>query len=396
MRGTYLKGYALLVAILFLLPSICLGENQPIRIVAKIKETPNLSLLNETRDVLENAHKYLLKTQLPNGSWINDPAVTSLVLYSFLLDPAYNPDTQSDAALKRGFTYLEKFVKPDGGIYDKKYKSYVTAVCLLAFSESRQDRYKTVVTNAKNFLIQFQVDEGEGIAEDHKFYGGIGYGGDDRPDLSNTQFALEAIKAAEDYEARYAAIVPGSRDQVEKEEKELGLHWKKALVFLARCQNVKSVNDMAHATDDGGFIYETGTYKEERSHSYGSMTYAGVKSLLYANVDKNDIRVKKAVAWTQDHYTWEENPGFGQKAIYYYYMTAAKCLDALGEDVIVDSSGKKHYWREELIRKLLSQHHPEGYWISEDGQYWHKVKELVTAYGIITIKYSLKGLINKS
>lgn len=396
MRRTNLQGYALLVAILFLFPSICAGGSQPVRIVTEMKETPNLSLLKETRDVLENAHNYLLKTQLPNGSWKGDPAVTSLVLYAFLLDPTYNPDAASDAALKKGFAYLEKFVKPDGGIYDKKYKNYVTAICLLAFSESRQGKYKTIVTNAKDFLIQFQVDEGEGITKDHKFYGGIGYGGDDRPDLSNTHFALEAIKAAEDYEARYAAIVPASRDQVEKEERELGLHWQKALVFLARCQNVKAVNDMPYATDDGGFIYETGTYNKARSHSYGSMTYAGVKSLLYAKVNEDDVRVKKAVAWIQNNYTWEENPGFGQKAIYYYYMTAAKCLDALGQDVIVDGSGKKHYWQEELIRKLISLQNEEGFWVSEDAEYWHKVKDLVTAYGIITIKYSLKGLIDKS
>jgi len=50
---------------------------------------------------------------------------------------------------------------------------------------------------------------------------------------------------------------------------------------------------MPYATNDGGFIYETGHYKEDRSHSYGSMTYAGLKSLLFARVDKEDIRVKK-------------------------------------------------------------------------------------------------------
>ncbi|ETR69545.1 MAG: hypothetical protein OMM_09501 [Candidatus Magnetoglobus multicellularis str. Araruama] len=108
----------------------------------------------------------------------------------------------------------------------------------------------------------------------HPYYGGIGYGGDDRPDLSNTQLALEAIHAAEAYESRLKNVIPQTVSKIEADKKEFGLHWKKALVFLARCQNVKAVNKMPYATDDGGFIYETGTYKKERSHSYGSMTYS--------------------------------------------------------------------------------------------------------------------------
>ncbi len=397
MKRIRIKYAAIILFIIFVAsPLSAFAAGKSIRLVTGIKSHPNLSLLKETEHSLKQAFEFLLKTQQPNGSWKDDPAVTSLVLYAFLLDPTYNPDTQANQTIIKAFQYLEQFVKPDGGIYKEKYKNYVTAVCLMAFSESGLEKYKDIVKNAKDFLIEFQVDEGEGISGDHKFYGGIGYGGDDRPDLSNTQFALDAIKAAEDYEARYSKIVPGSKDQVEKEEKELGLHWRKALVFLARCQNVKSVNDMPYATDDGGFIYETGQYKKARSHSYGSMTYAGVKSLLHAGLTKDDIRVKKAVSWIQNNYTLEENPGFGQEALYYYYVTFAKCLDALNEDIIVDQKGNKHYWREELIIKLISLQYEDGYWVSDHARYWHNVKELVTAYGIISIKYSLKGLRNKT
>jgi len=101
------------------------------------------------------------------------------------------------------------------------------------------------------------------------------------------------------------------------------------------------------------------------------------------------------VSWIKTHYTLEENPGFGQKALYYYYMTFAKCLDALGEEVIVDGNGKKHYWREEFIKKLLSLQYEEWYWVHTDGRYWHKNKDLITAYAIIGIKFALKGMIGK-
>lgn len=383
----------LLLGGLFFSGSLCYGGTKSLQLQPVKDASQNISLLKEAKHSLTLAHDFLLTSQLENGSWKNEPAITALVLYSFLLNPIYNPGAKSEKALLKGFEYLETFVKPDGGIYRNEYKSYTTAVCLLAFTESKLEKYKTLINNAKQFLIQFQVDESEGITEDHQFYGGIGYGGDERPDLSNTQLALDAIKAAEDYEASYSGVVPANLSKVEKDERELGLHWRKALIFLARCQNVKAVNDMPYAEDDGGFIYETGHYKEERSHSYGSMTYAGVKSLLYARVDKEDIRVKRAVSWIRSHYTLEENPGFGQAALYYYYMTFAKCLDALGEDVIVDDKGNKHYWREDLIKKLISLQHEKGYWVNPDARYWQNIKDLVTSYAIIGMKFALRGML---
>lgn len=366
------------------------AENIPLGTISKDPMPFDLSLINETRHSLQTAFQYLTREQQPNGSWKNDPAITALVLYAFLLTPAYNPGSETEQALKRGFTYLETFVKPDGGIYRKEYRNYTTAVCLLAFTEARQPHYNGIVTDAKNFLIKFQLDETEGITPDHKYYGGIGYGGDDRPDLSNLHLALDAIKAAEDYEARYIKLLPENKDQIEREEKELGLHWRKALVFLARTQNIKAVNDMPYAVDDGGFIYETGHYKKERSHSYGSMTYAGVKSLLYARVGKDDIRVKRALAWIFNHYTLEENPGFGTSSLYYYYMTAAKCLATLGEDELVDGKGVRHHWRKEFIHKLISLQHEDGYWVNTNGRFWENIKVLTTAYAVTAMKYSLQ------
>jgi len=373
-------------------PLICFSENNFLAIKTQEASPADLSLLKETKHALQMAYTYLIKSQLPNGSWKDDPAITALVLYSFMVQPLYNPDEKSAGAIKKGIDYVETFVQPDGGIYRKGYRNYVTAVCLMAFTETGLEKYHQIISDAKNFLIQFQLDESEDISSDHPFYGGIGYGGDDRPDLSNTQLALEAIKSAEDYEYRLNQILPADIDQIEREEKELGLHWEKALLFLSRCQNVTSVNTMPYAADDGGFIYETGTYKKDRSHSYGSMTYAGVKSLLYARVKTDDIRVQRAVSWIKNHYTLEENPGFGTVSLYYYYMTAAKCLDVLGQDVLVDNKGVNHSWREDMLNKLVSLQKEDGYWVNDNGRYWENIKDLVTAYAVIAIKFSAKGL----
>lgn len=386
------------VAMVLLAMGLVLGLAAGPVIAAETVKAPagsqaNLSLLTQTKYSLSIAYDYLLKTQRPDGSWEGHPAITSLVVYSFLLTPQYNPGEQVPLAVDRGLKYIVSNVKPDGGIYDKELPNYVTAICLLALTESNRPAYKDIVKNAKQFLIQFQADEDEGYDQGHPYYGGIGYGGDARPDLSNTQFALEALKAAEDYERRYARMLPSTAKQVEKEEVELGLHWKKALVFLAKCQNVKSVNPMSYATDDGGFIYETGTYKQERSHSYGTMTYAGLKSLLYARVDKNDIRVRRAYDWIRQHYTLDENPGFSSASIYNYYYTFAKALDALGESAVTDDKGRKHAWREDFLKKMVSIQKAEGYWENTDGQYRENVKTLSTAYASVGMKFALHGLL---
>jgi len=381
----------LLVVCVVLYPaSSCCGENILIKPGTGKVSTLDVSLIHETRHSLETAFGYLIGAQDPNGCWKNDPAITALVLYSFLLQPSYNPDQKSDKVIKRGLEYLENFVKPDGGIYNSQYKNYTTAVCLLAFTEAGQPKYNTIIENAKKFLIKFQLDEGEGIDVKNPFYGGIGYGGDDRPDLSNLQLALDAIRAAEMYRPSDKDAPGNNAPQVSEEETGPGPHWRKALVFLARAQNIKSVNDMPYATNDGGFIYETGHYKEERSRSYGSMTYAGLKSLLLARVDKEDIRVKKAFSWICSHYTLDENPGFGATSLYYYYMTAAKCLAALGEEVIVDPNGVGYPWREELLKKIISLQYEDGYWVNSDGRYWENIKDLATAYAVIGMKFSLK------
>ena len=349
----------------------------------------DLSLLNETRDSMKIAFEYLCQSQQPNGSWKYDPAVTALVLYSFMLEPEYNPDEKTAEVLSKGYAFLEKYVKPDGGIYDKEYRNYSTAVGLMAFTAAKKPQYQSIIEKARQYLIEFQLDEGENISPDHRFYGGIGYGGDDRPDLSNLQLALEAIKAAEDFEIAPKDLLTQPDTKKQSKDETMAPHWRKALVFLSRTQNVKQVNDMDYAKDDGGFIYETGHYKPERSISYGSMTYAGLKSLLYAGIDKNDIRVKRAYAWICDNYTVEENPKFGTVSLYYYFMTATKCLRAFGKDTLIDTKGQTHYWREDFIKKIISLQHEEGYWVNPDGRYKENIKDLATSYSLIAIKHAL-------
>ena len=74
------------------------------------------------------------------------------------------------------------------------------------------------------------------------------------------------------------------------------------------------------------------------------MTYAGLKSMIYAGLGKDDLRVKAALAYVKAHYTLDENPGLGQQGLYYYYHTFAKTMSVLGEPTLIDALGEPD-WR---------------------------------------------------
>ena len=142
---------------------------------------------------------------------------------------------------------------------------------------------------------------------------------------------------------------------------------KNAIIFLSRCQNLPGeANKFEYAKkategDRGGFVYNPADTTNEKSdkrtpegglRSEGGMTYAGLKSFLYAGVGKDDPRVKAAIDCIRRHYTVEENPGQKDAGLFYYYHVFAKAMDALGEDRFEDANSVKHDWRKELFAAL--------------------------------------------
>src|SRR5262249_59536152 len=112
------------------------------------------------------------------------------------------------------------------------------------------------------------------------------------------------------------------------------------------------INDgrfIVSAANGGSTKVDDNAKADDGLPGYGSMTYAGIKSLIYCGVDKDDERVKKAYEWIKKNYTVDRNPGMpgerGQWGLYYYYHTMAKCLDVLGVDEVVDAKGVRHDWR---------------------------------------------------
>jgi squalene-hopene/tetraprenyl-beta-curcumene cyclase len=321
-------------------------------------------LKDEIKSSIDRGLKWLREQQEDDGSYAHHPGITALVTTAFMRSPRHYSEDDGPF-MKNAMKYLAGMAKPDGSIYDKDMPNYNTSVALMALTEAENPAYDEIIKRAQNYLMVLQADEGEGYTPDDKMYGGIGYGGDLRPDMSNLVYALGALKESG---------VPKDAEV-----------WEKAIKFIERCQNRSESNDQAWAGDDGGFVYYPGYSMAGGTRSYGTMTYNGVLSFIYANVDKNDDRVQAAVRWLKDNYTLEENPPIGAQGLYYYYHTMSKALTTYGEPVITDSKGVEHNWYEELARKILSLQKPEGHWVNEEDRWMESMPILATSYAILAL-----------
>lgn len=305
------------------------------------------------------------------------PGVTALAITSALR----NGQTIDDPMVAEGLKALEGYVKPDGGIYGNgRLKNYETCVAMVCFAEANKTgQYNEILKRAKAFVTGIQYGEGTKDPSD-PWYGGVGYGGAGRPDLSNTGYMIEALRAVE---------TPASDPAIQR-----------ALVFISRCQNLDSeFNDtqFADKVDDGGFYYEIPTTKidpstsEERFtpngglRSYGSMGYTGLKSMIFAGLTKEDPRVKAAQQWIQDHYSVEKNPGMGTAGLYYYYHTFAAALDAAGLKTVADSDGKEHDWKADLVAELAERQNEDGSWSNDNQRWFENDKNLATSFALMAL-----------
>ncbi len=344
------------------------------------------------------------------------PAFTGLVLNGLLMQPGV---TTADPAVDKGVKFILSYAKPDGGIYDTLLPSYNTAICLSALARVDTPDAKKVIKAGQEFLRNTQwgspTPMGVGglggkdgptsvVGPEHPFYGGVGYGGGGRPDISNLQFMLQAFQETG---------VPAD---------DLGV--KRALVFLQRCQMLdkgpdgKIINDQPYArgTLQGGFIYsvaETGETigqgeskagmieetlddgsKVSRLRAYGSVTYSGFKSYVYAGLAKDDPRVTAAWSWITANYTLAENPGIGQEGYYYYLLAFSRCLDATGKATIETTgpAGAKvaRDWRNDLIDRLAELQNDDGSFKSVNKRWMEDNPVMITAFGLIALQHAVR------
>lgn len=327
----------------------------------------------------QKAIDFLRRTQEPDGSWTKSElvGVTGLITTSLLRSGLPADDVMVAGGLKN----LLANAQPSGGFYakDSLHRNYETCITVLALSEANSDgQYDAHIKKAELFLRELQWDKGEGIESSDPAWGGGGYGSHQRPDLSNTQYLIEALKKA----------------GVQEDDEAM----KNIRVFVSRTQNLETTaNDTKFAglINDGGFYYtpaaggdsKAGMTENGGLRSYGSMTYAGLKSLIYAGLDKDDERIVAAVEWIRKNYTLVENPSMGKQGLYYYYHTFGKTMSIIADKEFVDAAGNQHNWRAELVEKLAELQQPNGSWRNPADRWYEGDPNLVTAYSLMALSY---------
>jgi squalene-hopene/tetraprenyl-beta-curcumene cyclase len=347
-----------------------------------------VSLANEVRAAVDRGLDWLQAQQQEGGSWsdTNFPALTALPAWAF----ARATHPKRDAVLDKAVAFLLTCVQEDGGIYREVpgrkgggLSNYNTAICMTALHATGRPALVPVVQRARAFVAGAQ------FMGDDVYKGGFGYDrqtGRAYTDLLNTYYTMQAMK-----------LTAGVEDLRDKSQPRADINWTGAVAFVEKMQNAPESGDEA-----GGFVYnptdpKAGTVTNASGaihfRSYGSITYAGMLALIYADVPRDDPRVVSAFDWCARHWSLEENPGMGTDGLFFFFSVLTRSLSACGRDLIPREGAEPVNWKVEVARKLVSLQKVDpatgqGYWENTNGRYWENNPVLVTSYAL----HALLGL----
>jgi squalene-hopene/tetraprenyl-beta-curcumene cyclase len=360
----------------------------------------------KAKKALERGLEFLRQQQHDSGAWLTDVkaaptdqaeklspvdvAVTALAVKGFAQAEASEARQQ---VINRAVQSIMASREADGSFGGDSLSNYVTSSVVSALSSLDEFQSSGAVRDGVKWLEKSQWDQSEGLRAAQDWFGGAGYGNNGRPDLSNTQMMLDAM-----YDAGMSPDEPA---------------FQKALAFISRTQNLEATNPTEWSTDDGGFIYTSVGGGESMAseaagegrkgelidgrprslRSYGSMTYAGFKSMLYAGLSPDDVRVRAAYDWLRKNWTFEENPGLGQQGLYYYYHTLARALLVGQQHTITDDEGAPHNWREELIDAIVSRQREDGSWQNDADRWLEGLPVMATIYSVLALEEALKPVL---
>jgi len=379
-----------ILALALLSSPVMAGQEASVVAPADSASGLDLSLEHEIRAAIDRALDWFAANQKEDGSWSNSsfPALTALPTWAF----ARAPHKAAAIVIPKAVGFMKGCVQEDGGIYCQVpgqkgggLANYNTAICMTALHGTGDRSLTRIIQNARTFVAQ-----GQHTGDD--FYSG-GFGYDkvtDRPyaDLMNTLYAAEAMRLTQDVE-----------DLRLKSEAKASIDWKATAEFIGKMQNKPSTGEQ----NDGGFFYKPGESKAGTTtnedgvivfRSYGSMTYAGLLALIYADVDRDDPRVRSAFDWASKHWNLEENPGMGSEGLFFFYNVLSRALSAYGAELVPTARDTFADWRREVALRLIGCQTIDpatghGYWINNEGRFWERDPVLVTAYSVLALEQIL-------
>lgn len=259
------------------------------------------------------ALRYLSRRQEPDGAWLGryGPAVTALVIRAFL--KAGEPSTAPQVA--RGLQFIQTCRQVNGGYYLFDEPAYNTAIVIRTLSMLHGRTYARRCSKAMAFLQSIarpQFVTSQGLR--HWFYArGDGM---QSPPLHVTS------------PSRSPAIDAQGAGELDPHE---------------RAGNVRV----------GG---------------YGSITYAQLKSMVYADLSPHDPRVAKLLRWLREDTMIQTDPAaHGGKGLFYFCLVYARVMHAM-EDA--KARAKIHAWRPRLVALMRKLRRPGGYWRNTASPQW--------------------------
>jgi squalene-hopene/tetraprenyl-beta-curcumene cyclase len=356
-------------------------------------ETAPLPTKAEVEALIAKGQAWLLAQQQPNGAFVPGNkfmlGISLMAANTLASAPVAIPAT--DPRLQKTLTLMNTFRQKDGGFYvpDEGLGNYCTSLTLMVLTTTKTGD-PAVVKAAQDFLLGNQnTDEGS------LNKGGMGYGsrGKGHEDLSNTSYALQALRASG---------IPATDPRMVE-----------AVKFLERCQDLSSNNKGAWVKNTGGAVYgpdeskalgsqpvakPAATDEKPTLAPYGSMTYALISDYLILDVKPDDPRVAAAVAWVRDNYQFDANPGMRQgqekEGLFYYYGLMAKTFDLLKLSSLDLKGGTKADWRADLFASIKAKAQPvkldgggEGVlWINQAERWGEGMPHLATCYMLQALK----------
>jgi len=357
-------------------------------------EPDRSALVKEIDASLEKAGRYLVTKQSSDGAWRSEtygalrdgPSLTSFVISGLWFLPQAGPEGQ--AAFRRGAEYMVRFVDERGqlrvGPRELLFPVYTAASASRMIVHAEQsERYLGARQAWVTYLRGRQLTEELGWQPSDPEYGGWGFSLDvprkpaaDRPkelmfesNLAATVFAVAALRSAK----------TPSDDPA----------FRRALVFIERCQNFKEKPaEDSSAYDDGGFFFipddaaqnKAGIAGKDRDgrvrfHSYGTMTADGVRALLRCGLSADHSRVVAARRWLEKNFLTERNPGVFEPdrevlrdATYYYWTWAAAhaflalSVDGRPHKDTEEQAERVLDWPKKLAEALLRRQREDGTW----------------------------------
>jgi len=376
-----LDAFALGACILLVLACLQISAAEP---VEPELHKPDISFRHEVQHAIDKGLAWLQSAQNTNGYWstADQPALTALALSAFMGEPSGNFQAHPAAFITNGYMFILAHAKPDGTIYENGLQNYNTSICMMALVNAHNPAYDSVLRRCRQWLLSQQVD------------GGVGYGDHGNfSDMNNTYTALEAL-----YYTKYL-----DKDKAGGAAKDLD--WAAAIRFIQRCQNLPAYNKEPWVSDSprdlGGFVYLPGESKAGKTtnetgrvalRSYGSISYAGLLSYIYADLQHDDPRVRAVFGWLRNNFTLDENPGMGPQGLYYYLHLMSKALAIYSVNELELKNGDKVEWRREVAMKLINLQKADGSWVNENGRWLERDPSLVTAYSVMTLEIVYRGL----